>query len=93
MATHEKILKRVDGSKVKITAHFGEDAKYSVTVETCKKGRRIWQDCLDQYAWVFRKMSLSERAEITKKAKFATAEEILEAKMELWQKLKPELEE
>jgi len=99
MATHEKIIKRADGSRVKITVQFGvgffdEGAKYSVFIEKCEKGKRTWQDCLDRDSNTYRKLNQADRIERIKKAnlELVSPEEIFEAKMELWQKLKPVME-
>jgi len=96
VATHEKIIKRVDGSRVKITVEFSvsffkQDAKYSVSVEKCEKGKRTWKYCLDRDSNTYRKLNQADRIERIKKAnlELVSPEEIFEAKMELWQKLKP----
>lgn len=59
------------------------------------KGKRTWQDCLDRDSNTYRRLNQADRIEQIKKAnlELVSPEEIFEAKMELWQKLKPELEE
>jgi len=77
---HELIIKRDDGSKVKIEiklfVHFMRDdgePEYRVSVFSKDKGRRKWEynhTLLDCHALV-------------------TKEDVLKAKLELWEKIKP----
>ncbi len=77
---HEKILKRDDGSIVKIAIRFssdrffGEYGGYMTTVRTC--ARRLDMDGRNEY-------------EVKKQLEHVTKEEILQAKLELWEKMKP----
>ncbi len=76
---HEKIFKRDDKSRVKITIRFSSDplfedyGGYTTNVHTCVKGKRAW----------IREYGIKQRLE------HVTKEEILQAKLELWEKMKP----
>lgn len=75
---HENIIKRDDGSQVKITALLEsclimDISEYLIEIETLTKSYPIWV------------------SQIPDDGKHATAEEILSVKLELWQSIKPEL--
>ena len=94
--THEKIFKRPDGSRVKVEVTFWCDsrdgANYRFQVSKCLPGKRtfISPTSTDDYEW--RKLSMPERIafNVRKYLEIATPAEILETKLELWNKLKPE---
>lgn len=95
--THELILKRPDGSKVKIIVRFYElsrnDYRYMVDVLSCEKGKRTFVSVVNTDDYEYRAQSFPEGREewaMRKYMEVATKEEILQAKLELWNKLKPE---
>jgi len=96
---HEKIFKRPDGSKVMIVVRLNfdfynrEKGDWSFDVAICKPNKRKFEDAVDTNGWEFRKLSLDNRVEFLKKEnlKIVTKEEVLEVQLELWEKIKPNL--
>lgn len=93
--THEKIIKRTDGTRVKIRVHFDPGYRgneYWSKIETCQPRKRTWVGVVDENDWDYRRMSGAKRAEAEEKATLdhVSAEEIMKAKLELWEKLRPE---
>lgn len=92
---HEKIIKRSDGTRiqieVKLNYQFGRDIEYWVRVFKCDAGKRTWRNVINTDLYEYRKLSMEERRiyEVKKQLEFVSVEEIKEAKLELWQKLKP----
>lgn len=94
---HEKIIKREDGSKVKISISFYSDSfrpesdKYRVAVQTCAKRKRTWINVTNSDDYSYRCLSMDERSKFAKEKQleYVSKEEILSAKLELWEKLKP----
>lgn len=92
---HEKIIKREDGSRVKIVvdvvAISHRDIEFRSYVLTCEKGKRTWRGTYDSNLHSYRKLSMEDRRELERKSQFSVAseKEVLDAKLELWQKLKP----
>lgn len=85
---HERILKRDDGSKVKITVSLGidsSDCHWSVRVETCQPGKRTWIDTHDGDDWQYRKLDLDGRQsyKLQKQLEKVTIQEIHDTKVEL----------
>ncbi|MDH3382097.1 MAG: hypothetical protein OEL54_05290 [Flavobacteriaceae bacterium] len=97
--THEKIFKRDDGSKVKITVRimysFLYDVKYSLHVMTCGKRKRKFQKTFDYDDYEYRKLGDKERTVFAKKKylEHATKEEIDIVASELLEKIKPSFDE
>jgi len=92
---HEKIIRREDGTRVKISVSIYADyrgANYSTKVKYCQFGKRKWIDAIEYDDFRYRKLKNTERTEFIKQArlKYASDSEFLEAKTELWNKLKPE---
>lgn len=95
--THEKIFFRPDGSKVKIVASLsigyftGDAAKWDYFVLSCEPKKRIWRGVVDEDDYAYRALSMADRKKKSEAGylKFVTKEEVLSAKMELWEKLKP----
>lgn len=92
---HEKILRRDDGSRVKIKVWFFEyrgklDWRFQTFV--CQKGKRTWTSPVnrDDYAW--RKLNQEDRKteNIRRSLTLASPEEVHEALLEAWELLKPE---
>lgn len=94
---HEKIIKREDGTRYLLCIDlyidsFRETVSWTVQVWTKAKGKRNWTDVPDTlYEHTIRRMSLKDQEEHRMKniLRFVTPEEILEAKLELWNKIKP----
>lgn len=94
---YEKIIRREDKSRVKITiklesAHLSVPFAYTIEdVETCHYRKRKFQSVVDVDSFHYRRLNIKRRKEYRQKefAKHVTPEEILQAKMELWEKLKP----
>lgn len=95
--THETILKRSDGTKVSIRVSLWvdirEEYKWDVSVAICAPRKRSYHyvNNTDDYTW--RKLSLPEREKATMNEylKVVTTEEILAAKIDLWNAIKPTL--
>jgi len=93
----EHILIREDGNKVKITAFFttySSTPKFETNVRTCLKGKRTWVSVLDTDSFSYRRLDRAERTkhEYQCQLDYVTKEELLEAKLELWQSIKPMIE-
>ena len=96
---HEKIIKRADGSRVRITVELrvewlGVDpVRWSFATHRCAKGKRTWVTFVnhDDYSW--RKLSDKERSEEDERRSLllATKPEVESVMLELWEKVKPSL--
>ncbi len=91
---HEKVIKREDGSRVKIDVDFREDhsdVTYGINVLTSSKGKRKFRETVNSDDWDRRSLDMDKRPAHDMKIylKHVTAEEIQSAKLELWEKLKP----
>jgi hypothetical protein len=93
---HEKVLKRADGSRVRINVEVLLDwsrkgTEWSFTVQRCEKGKRTWMSpCVDN-DYAFRRLS-QEAKEQWSREKYlalASAEEIESVMLELWGKMRP----
>jgi hypothetical protein len=92
---HEKIIKRDDGSKVQIIVSILEDQGglvYRERVKVCSKGKRTWVSPFDNGGHDYRKMSVAEQKAFSREQllKFVSKEELMQAKLELWEKFKPQ---
>lgn len=93
--THEKIFKRDDGTRIKITVTFWHDrssgAIYNVFVEKCSPGKRKFVDVVDRNDYKYRKLNMPERADFVANQHlfFVTIQEIYDTKVELWKQLAP----
>jgi len=93
----EKILKRDDGSRVKLTISMSvmypvsNEVNYIFRVELCKKGKRTWSEPTDNNNYKHRLLSLEERINAINMAYLdhVSLAEINNAKLELWQSIKP----
>ncbi len=92
---HEKIIKRPNGDRVKITVSLARmrfDFEWNVDrVESCEKGKRKFHSPEIKDEWSFRTLSMEDRRKVIMEGylTLASASEIHEAKLELWNKLKP----
>ena len=93
----ELLLRRDNGDRVKITVtlnRFGDSSPlYGVDVDTCQKGKRTWLSAVDTNCYKYRAtpFASSEREDFAEKLKLAlvTDEEIHQAKIQLWESIKP----
>jgi nucleoside-triphosphatase THEP1 len=98
MLKSEKILRREDGSRVRIIVRAGEyrmtSFKYMTEVHVCKKGKRTWFSVTDINSHEYRRLSSDERDSYVrqKQLEVVTEDEILQAKLKLWETLKPKKE-
>lgn len=69
--THEKTYRLEDGSRLRVRVTFAGfysgKADWHYAVYTCAKGKRTFEDVVDQNAWSFREKSLQERVDYRKK--------------------------
>lgn len=93
---HEKIIKRPDGTRVKIDVSlyldiYRNNAQYDVDVTICAPGKRTFREVYSGDDYLFRKLSMQDRAAfiLESQLKVVTAEEIYAAKLEAWELLKP----
>lgn len=90
----EKIFIRTDKSRVKIEVHLYLDitrgAVYRISVSVCQPGKRKFI-YIDRNDYEYRSLSMREREKSLEyeQLKYVSSEEILESKMELWQRIKP----
>ena len=95
IAVLEKNIRRDDGSRVKISVSMRELDRnriaYKEEVEVCAKGKRTWNRSFSRDDYSYRRMSMEEREAhvLICNRKIATEDEILAAKLELWELLKP----
>lgn len=96
--THEKLIKR-DATQYKIvvnlmfTNYLKTQYEYRVDVYYREKGKKSWlplPDTLHDYQ--IRSLSPEDREKhrIDNTLRFISAEELLQAKLELWQSIKPQ---
>jgi hypothetical protein len=94
---HEKIFTRSDGSKVKIVVSlymgglFKDPIKWDYFVMVCQPRKRTWRAFADTDSYEYRALSMADRRKRNELEylKIVTKEEILAAKTELWELLKP----
>lgn len=91
---HEKILKRKDGTRVKIYISVSlsfDGIVYRSDVRICEKGKRTWKPVTDSDSYSYRKLSMRDREikDLENQLTMISGDELLEAKLEAWQRLKP----
>lgn len=93
---HEKILKRDDGSRVKIVIKFCCDftaleATWNYEVFFCKPRKRTWTPATDRDSYTFRKLDRAgKEAEIQRQALLRiTQQELYDTMRELWLTMEP----
>lgn len=93
---HETVLKRDDGSKAVIytairAISHSDDVVFNQEVWTAEKGKRKLKPSFstDDYTW--RRLSREEKAifEMNSMLEHVTKIELHQAKLELWEKIKP----
>jgi hypothetical protein len=90
----EEILKRPDGSRVKIVVDFWADCfrsnvTWAVQVSVCGPRKRTWMLVLDGNRFDYRFTDNRQAYIDSVNEKFVTPEEILAVKTKLWMGLKP----
>ena len=90
---HEKVIKREDGKQVRIVVNIELFAHelFNVTVTIRDKGKKNWNHVYNSDERDYRKLDMDKRRECINQCELlhATPAEILEAKLELWEKIKP----
>lgn len=92
---HEKIIKRLDGSRVMLAVEFNADYRgviWRVDVRKAAPGKRKFFDVVDTNDFDYRRQSFPEGREVWAKNKMlehVTLKEIKDAKLELYELLKP----
>ena len=97
--THEKIIRREDGSRVKIRASFSDRTswqppKWSFQTWTCSKGKRTWltRVNMDDYAWRRLDADGREADNLRRSLLDCTEDEAMAVMLELWEQMKPDME-
>ena len=96
---HEKIIRKDDGSRVKIVVSVstdiwrGSDVDYTISVEICEPKKRTFKAVVDCNTYAYRGLSLEDRRQycLEKNIEFAGKDAINQAMVECWEKGKPEL--
>jgi hypothetical protein len=91
---YEHVVKRSDGTKIKITVRFWVNHRrpeYEVCVTICGKRKRIYRECFDSDGWKYRSLSMEDRRvhAYNEYLKFVSEEEINAARIATWHFLKP----
>ena len=93
---HSKIFTRPDGSKVEIevtltASWMVSDTGWKVSIHTCAPKKRSWMGVYSTNDYDYRRLNQQEREDyiLEKQMQHCTALEILEVKLELWNKIKP----
>lgn len=96
---YEKIIKRASGDKIKILVSFfiansliDATPTYNASVFICPRGKRKWAGIFSNDDIYYRRLSMEDRRKYIeqKSLEYITPEEMQAAKLELWEKLKPE---
>jgi len=95
---HEKIIKRDDGSRIRITVNLvvewsRTEPSWSFVVHSCDKGKRTWTSPVNHDDFSWRKLGMEERREEARRRSLtlASTKEVEQAMLELWQKIKPSM--
>lgn len=93
---YEKIIRRRDGSRVRIEVELTDDRKsysYNTAVFACEKGKRTWKHPHDTNDYIYRGLSMEDRRKLAYDSQFSAVskEELLQAKTEFWESLRPTL--
>lgn len=94
---HEKIIKRENGTQYQLSVsltvshYIREGFRYNLSLMSRGKGKRKWVHPTYLNDHEYRALSMEDREEYRKDeiTGHITKDEILEAKLELWEKLKP----
>lgn len=92
---NEIIIKRADGSKVKLTVSLGIDflgpVSWGISAYVCEPNKRTFLNVLDTDDYAYRRLNPKERNEFhaVKIKEVVSDDEILAAKVSLWESIKP----
>jgi hypothetical protein len=91
----EKVIKREDGSKVRITATINQTYNkltYETWVHVCGKGKRSWVGVYSTDDFSFRRLDSKGREAFveSKQLLHVTKLELYQARLELWESIKPQ---
>jgi hypothetical protein len=94
---HEKIIRRDDGSRIKIEVSVSldfytrEEPHYSFVSSSCGKGKRLFKSPHSDNDYTWRALDIPERIEYANQEYFTicTEAEVLEAYLETWELMKP----
>lgn len=97
--THEKVFKREDGTRYMVRVWLvihsmsREEFVWRVDVLRCKPKGRTWYSVVNTDDYAFRAIPFKDQPAAAEKEylKVVAKEELLAAKTELWEKLKPTL--
>lgn len=96
---HHKVITREDGTKYQINVTILTDSLYNETVSWRvnvvykEKNKRKWKPLpTDLYDYQIRELNFKDKRKYYESnfLNYVTKDEILEAKLELWNKIKPE---
>lgn len=93
---HEKTLIRENGLKVRITVELRidwQETYWSTIVETCQPKKRTWINTHDSDLYSFRRLATRQeknQAILAQHLNHVTLAELEQARLELWQQIKPE---
>lgn len=95
---YEKIINREDKSKILITVvpYFGSyndnEMIYKIQVGKKEYRKRNWDFVGCENDWEYRSLSMKDREDyfLKKQLQFVSEDEIYQAKIECWEKLKPQ---
>lgn len=93
---YEKIIRRDDGSRVRIEIEIRNDHRtieYITAVFTCEKRKRTWKPTYDRDGYNYRGLGMDGRKNFAYDSQFEAIsnEELLAAKTEYWESLRPSL--
>lgn len=95
---HEKIIRRDDGSKVRIIVElrvelFQELHSWLFNVDLCEKGKRTWFSSCDIDEYQSRRMKADQFVMAKQKAalKYVSEQEVELVMLELWEKIRPKM--
>jgi hypothetical protein len=91
---YEKVIKRQNGKRVRIivSAHFAQNlVEYRVMVHICEPKKRTWVSTFNSMDYSYRSLSIHDRKQCEYKAllNHASESELHDAKLELWEAMKP----
>lgn len=94
---HEKIIKRDNGDRIQLIINFDynyfrEKTSYRVSLMLIQKGKRKAVNPIDTDSHEYRSKSFPDGRntyELEQIMKYVTPQEIYQAKIEVWEKLKP----
>lgn len=96
----EKVLKREDGFRVKLIVMFEycgyrNDMEWNWEILTCPARKRKFIDPVSTDDYEYRRLNLRDRVVYKKEVygQYITKEEVLHAMTELWNSLKPTVED